>query len=172
MNWELDHQFVVDQMHEVFQLDSSNTTYEMNYDVTNQPSPGSIGDIWYNKAASVIRMIEHLMTATKFRAGVQKYLRDNAFSNVTPSKLYAALQSQAPPEMDIASIMGSWANQRGYPVLTVEMSEDRSSAKLSQRRLLTSNSYHKDNHTLPHPSHLLHPDEVVHRYNSFNSFDH
>lgn len=144
MNWELDHQFVVDQMHEVFQLDSSNTTYEMNYDVTSQPSPGSIGDIWYNKAASVIRMIEHLMTATKFRAGVQKYLRDNAFSNVTPSKLYDALQSQAPPEMDIASIMGSWANQQGYPVLTVEMSEDRSSAKLSQRRILTSNSNHKD----------------------------
>lgn len=151
-DWDLDYQFVVEQLQGVFQMDASNSTHPMNHEV-NTPSEISamFDNISYNKGASIIRMIEHLMGPEKFLTGIQNYLLQNALSTSVPDKLYSALQAQAPDTIQIRSIMGGWADKEGYPVLNVEINEARTSAKLSQRRFLSSNPTHTDTTLYPIP---------------------
>ena len=142
--WDLEHQFVVEQLQGVFQMDASNSTHPMNHPV-NKPSEISaiFDNISYNKGGSVIRMMEHLMGSGKFLTAIRKYIKDNALSTSVPEKLYAALQTEA-GDLDMAAIMGSWASQEGYPVVTVTMNDDRTKATLSQRRFLSANPKHSD----------------------------
>lgn len=125
--------------------DSGNTTNPMNHPVYSPTEISAhFGYLSYGKGASIIRMIEMFMGDAAFTAGIQLYLKNNAQSTAVPSDLYSALQTEAPAGINIATVMGSWAEQEGYPVLNVELNEDRTKAKLSQRRFLYQNPKHTD----------------------------
>lgn len=57
-------------------MDSLDTSHPMTKDVNSPTEISGIFDsISYNKGASVIRMIEHIMGSTNFQAALQQYLK-------------------------------------------------------------------------------------------------
>lgn len=64
-----------------------------------------------------------------------------------PETLFAAMQSEVDSKIDlnITQIMNNWIMQPGYPVLYVEMNENRTSAHITQKRFLSENATHDDN---------------------------
>lgn len=61
-----------------------------------------------------------------------------------PEKLYSALQRHANADIDVAAVMGSWATQSGYPVITVNVQDNRKDVHITQRRFLLRNENHTD----------------------------
>lgn len=76
--WELPMQFVVEQLQGVFQIDSTDKTYPMTNPEVYTPSQASamFGSISYNKAASIIRMMEHHIGTANFKSALQKYIAE------------------------------------------------------------------------------------------------
>lgn len=76
--WELEEQFVVENLQQSMLLDSTDDTHPMTDETvkTKQQSSNMFDNISYNKAASVIRMLKHYIGATKFQETLQTYLKD------------------------------------------------------------------------------------------------
>lgn len=74
--WDLGAQFVVEQIQGVMGQDSLDNVHAMSFTV-NSPAEISVAfdSISYNKGASVLRMIEHLMGTTNFQTALRAYLR-------------------------------------------------------------------------------------------------
>lgn len=76
-NWNLDMQFVVDHFQPVLLLDSKAGTHPMTNDVASPDEIMSMfNPISYDKAASVIRMTEHIIGKDNFQKAVQQYISD------------------------------------------------------------------------------------------------
>lgn len=74
--WDLPKQFVVEQLQVVLGADSLESTRPMSHPVNTPDEISSVFDsISYNKGASVIRMIEHIIGSDNFKAAVKDYLR-------------------------------------------------------------------------------------------------
>lgn len=75
-DWGLDYQFVVDQLQVVFGADASETIHALTSD-TYTPADISrkFDSISYNKGASIIRMMAHIMGETYFRDVLRSYLK-------------------------------------------------------------------------------------------------
>lgn len=75
-DWDLDLQFVTDQLQQALSTDSIETAHPLTKEVN---TPEEIDEIFstitYQKGASVIRMAEHLMGREKFIAGLRQYIR-------------------------------------------------------------------------------------------------
>lgn len=74
--WGLDHQFVVDKLQSIFDVDSLENTLALNHDwiVQNELS-NEVSEFTYAKGASVIRMMQHILGEEKFIKGLRLYLR-------------------------------------------------------------------------------------------------
>lgn len=144
--WNLGEQFVVEQLQNVMIMDSQLTTHPMTLDVESHTELSKAFDsISYNKGASVIRMMEHMIGSDKFKTALQKYLRANQFSTTNPTKLFTAIQTEVTgvTGFEIEEVLLPWTEQPGYPVISVEVAADRQSAKITQKRFLL-NGYTDD----------------------------
>lgn len=72
----LEWQFVVEQVQASFQLDSTRNTHPMtNPDVYTPAQASAMFDnISYNKAASILRWIEHHMGKANFQQALKNYV--------------------------------------------------------------------------------------------------
>ena len=90
-------------------------------------------------------MAENFLTLDTFKKGVSNYLNNKSFGNAERDELWAALTDAAvednrlPPEVTVKYIMDAWTLQPGYPVLTVEKSDEHF-VKLSQKRFFLNPS--------------------------------
>lgn len=64
--------------------------------------------------------------------------------SVTPKALYAAFQSEVGSDFNVTETMGSWISQPGYPILNVNIANDRKRITVTQKRFLQSNPNHHD----------------------------
>ena len=73
--WELDTQFIVEQLQRSFQLDASHNTHALSNNV-NTPSEISamFDNISYNKGASILRMLYNIIGNDKFYATLKHYV--------------------------------------------------------------------------------------------------
>lgn len=74
--WDLPLQFIVEQLHVALSADSLESTHPLTHEVN---TPDEIEDMFdaisYNKGASVIRMIEHIIGSEQFRDALRDYLK-------------------------------------------------------------------------------------------------
>lgn len=75
------------------------------------------GAIVYAKGARLMRMCQNYIGDEAFRAGLQSYFKEFAYSNTSGDDLWRHL-SQASGE-DIAAMMNLWVATSGYPVVSV-----------------------------------------------------
>lgn len=73
------------------------------------------------------------------------FLNNSALSTAVPETLYAAFQNEIQQnELNASEFMSGWIAQPGYPVLNVNVSNDRKSVLISQRKFLRNNADHQD----------------------------
>lgn len=75
-DWDLEEQFVVENLQQSMQLDSTADIHPMtNPEVKTKADASNMFDnISYNKAASIIRMLSHYIGQDKFKLTLQWYL--------------------------------------------------------------------------------------------------
>lgn len=72
------------------------------------------------------------------------FLTNSALKTVTPAALYAAFQNEVGIDYNITEIMGGWVSQAGYPILNVNVANDRKHIVVTQKRFLQNNPNHQD----------------------------
>ena len=76
------------------------------------------GNIVYDKAPVVMRMLAERMGPEAFREGLQEYLRTFSYANADWSDLIAILDRHTPE--DLATWSRSWVSEKGMPVYEVD----------------------------------------------------
>lgn len=75
-DWDLEAQFVVENLQQSMQLDSTDSTHPMTDVTVNTKSQASaiFDNISYNKAASIIRMLSYYIGMSKFQETLKHHL--------------------------------------------------------------------------------------------------
>ena len=96
--------------------------------------------ITYDKAAAVLRMIDHYIGASAFRRAINSYVRHYAYSNVGSEDLWNEIAAVSGLPAD--RIMAGFVTQPGIPALSVDSrcEDNRTDLNLSQRRLFVGQS--------------------------------
>jgi aminopeptidase N len=92
------------------------------------------GPIVYQKAPSLLRVLNYRIGEDAFRTGVRLFLKSHAYSNATWQDLIRAFSEAS--KQDLKAWSNAWVAQRGMPVVTVQWAcsgRQISSFGLSQR---------------------------------------
>lgn len=147
-DWDLEEQFVVEQLQGVMQMDSLESTHPMTHNVYTPAQVSGIFDsISYNKGAVTLRMVEHFITTEKFKEANRQYIKERAFKSTRPENLFAAYNMYG--DAKVEGFMKPWTVQAGYPLVTVIGNND--SYSISQQRFLVNNMTHDDKTLWPLP---------------------
>ncbi|MGI9578519.1 MAG: M1 family metallopeptidase [Microthrixaceae bacterium] len=102
-----------------FETDALRSTRPIEFEVVTAADAEAMFDILtYEKGCSVLRMLEAYLGADVFRAGIRKYLRDNAYSNTETTDLWDALEAASGEP--VRRIMDAWIYTGGHPLISVE----------------------------------------------------
>ncbi len=96
-----------------------------------EEAQGMFDVLTYQKGGSVLRMLEQFVGPDVFRDGIRDYLSTHQYGNTETADLWDALERSS--GRAVRSIMDTWIDQGGYPLLRVD--EDGSLAQ-------TAFSYH------------------------------
>ncbi|KAF4524598.1 hypothetical protein B566_EDAN008553 [Ephemera danica] len=143
--WQLEQQFVYQEMHSVLLTDALNSTHPMNTVVDSPASASAAFDnIAYNKGGCIIRYMEYFLGDEIFRNGLNKYLTRREFKPAVPDDLWTAMHdaipdppSILPEDMTFNDVMKPWDLLPGYPVVTVTRDYTTKSAHITQKRFVT-----------------------------------
>lgn len=77
-DWDLEAQFVVENLQQSMQLDSTDSTHPMTDLTVNTKAQASaiFDNISYNKAGSIIRMLSYYIGMAKFQETLKQHLRE------------------------------------------------------------------------------------------------
>ncbi|KAM7364532.1 uncharacterized protein ACRADG_000990 [Cochliomyia hominivorax] len=143
--YELDKQFVVKQIQDIFDADSKNTTQPLTSPEESINTPSEIGykfnSISYAKGASLLRMFSHLMGKEDFDQAIRDYLKENHLRNTVPEDLFKHLKNHWPKThmVDLDQFFKDWTEQVGFPVVTVSTSSNGRFSLKQKRFLLDPN---------------------------------
>ncbi|XP_036342051.1 aminopeptidase N-like [Rhagoletis pomonella] len=143
--YQLDQQFVVNQIHLIFGIDAVNSTQPMTSPETEIQNPIEIGykfsSIAYAKGASILRMIANLMGVDNFDTAIRAYLKEFHLKNTVPDDFFKHLKRYWPstPAVDLDQFFYDWTSQAGFPVLFVNVTAEHT-IKLTQSRFLLDSS--------------------------------
>lgn len=103
---------------------------------------GRFNWVSYGKSGTVLSMFQQALTPKVFHKGLQYYLNDMYYRAGEPEDLFRGIQRAYTEEspagtLSIASAMGSWVYQAGYPLVSIEKSGNN--FVLTQARYPTGN---------------------------------
>lgn len=144
--WNMLDQYVFDVVQYALEVDSNETSsHPVIKNVSSTEDINTIiDDITYRKGGSLNRMMNHILTEQTFVNGLNSYLLEYQYSNAYQDYLFRHLTTAGhedgtlPQDMTMKEVMDSWTLQAGYPVITVNRSEDGTSAIISQERFWSS----------------------------------
>ena len=137
--WDMWTQFVVHDLNSGLGLDGLENSHPIEQEVHNPAEISQLFDaISYSKGASILRMLEQFLGQEQFKKGLHRYLSTHAYGNARGLELWQAMQEES--RLPVVSMMESWINQTGYPVVQADVRReaDRTSLQLSQQRFLYS----------------------------------
>ncbi|MCH8103075.1 MAG: M1 family metallopeptidase [Chloroflexi bacterium] len=118
-----------------FDIDSLDSTRPIEYPVESpQDAEGMFDLLTYEKGGSVLRQLEQYLGEEGFRDGIRHYLKKHSYGNTETGDLWDAIEEVT--GQPARRIMDSWIFQRGFPIVNVNLSDDRRTVTLSQRRFL------------------------------------
>ncbi len=83
-----------------------------------EEAEGMFDVLTYQKGGSLLRMLEQFIGADVFREGIHDYLVTHSYANTETRDLWDALERSS--GRPVATIMDTWINQGGYPLVTVD----------------------------------------------------
>ncbi|KAH8379355.1 hypothetical protein KR009_004350 [Drosophila setifemur] len=135
-------QFVTDMYTRALELDSLKNSHPIEVPVGHPSEIDEIFDeISYNKGASVIRMLHDYIGEDDFRKGMNIYLTRHQYGNTCTEDLWSALQEAS--SKNVAEVMSSWTQHKGFPVVSVEsdqIGESQRVLRLSQCKFTADGS--------------------------------
>eukprot|EP00833_Pecoramyces_ruminatium_P002089 jgi/Orpsp1_1/1176121/evm.model.c7180000056487.2 len=144
--WNIFTTFVVDEFQSALNLDGLRSSHPVKVEINKINEIDQIFDqISYEKGAVVIRMLNACLGEQKFKEGIQIYLKRHMYGNTLTQDLWKALSEAS--GIDTEALMGSWINDTGYPVVTInesKMEEKNIMLNLSQKRFLSGNMTPED----------------------------
>lgn len=150
-DWDLEEQFVVENLQQSMQLDSTDDTHPMTdlTVATKAQASGMFDNISYNKAGSIIRMLSHYIGMEKFGLTLKRYLDDNRYRAVEPADLFTAIEIVNPGNSSLTQWFAPWTSTPGFPLVTVELNGQ--TLKLKQKRFKRSGINHdsKERYNIP-----------------------
>ncbi|KAF2163316.1 hypothetical protein M409DRAFT_68591 [Zasmidium cellare ATCC 36951] len=134
-DWKVWATFAADDMRTAFDLDGLRSSHPIRVPIPDGREVDSIFDsISYLKSASVIRMLAARLGLPAFLKGVSEYLKTNAYGNATAVALWEALEKASGQK--VVSVMTSWIEDVGFPVVTVSRTTDNQIHVRQERFLL------------------------------------
>lgn len=132
--WKVWATFAAEDMQTAFNLDGLRSSHPIKVPIPDGREVDSIFDsISYLKSAAVIRMLAERLGLPTFLKGVSEYLKANAYGTATAVALWEELEKASGE--NVTSVMTSWVQDVGYPVLNVsEIHDDQIS--IQQDRFL------------------------------------
>ncbi|OUM59579.1 hypothetical protein PIROE2DRAFT_46932, partial [Piromyces sp. E2] len=138
--WNIFTNFIVDELQSALNLDGLRSSHPVKVEINKINEIDQIFDqISYEKGAVVIRMLNACLGEKKFMEGIRIYLKRHMYSNTLTKDLWKALSEAS--GIDTETLMGSWINDTGYPVVTIndyKKSEKEIGLTISQKRFLSS----------------------------------
>ncbi|XP_062123710.1 aminopeptidase N-like [Drosophila sulfurigaster albostrigata] len=142
--YQLDQQFVVRQLQLILRTDAVASTQPMTSLEANVQTPAQIANkfssIAYAKGASIVRMWRNIMGGENFEKSINSYLKEYHLNSTQPSDLFAHLKQNWPaqPAVDLDEFFTDFTEQEGYPMITVNFTEENHRAVLRQKRFLSN----------------------------------
>ncbi|KAH8358871.1 hypothetical protein KR093_002953, partial [Drosophila rubida] len=136
-------QFVVDNLQRVLELDAVSTAQPLTSPEKTLESSAGINNqsnvFTYDKGASIIRMWRNIMGGDNFNKSISSYLKQYHLKNAIPRDLFAHLKQNWPaqPPVDLDTFFSDYTEQVGYPVVIVNITEDKQRVILHQKRFLS-----------------------------------
>ncbi|KAH8399409.1 hypothetical protein KR215_009735, partial [Drosophila sulfurigaster] len=135
-DWEMLDQFITEELHPVLIIDSKLSSHPI---VQRAESPDQIvalfDTITYNKAGSILRMLENLVGSEKFEKAVTNYLIKFKYGNTVTDDFLTEVAALV-DDFDVKHLMRTWTEQMGYPVLYV--SRSFAGFTITQQRFLSN----------------------------------
>uniref|UniRef100_A0A1B0GMW6 Aminopeptidase n=1 Tax=Phlebotomus papatasi TaxID=29031 RepID=A0A1B0GMW6_PHLPP len=155
LNWNMDEQFLIEDLHGVMELDSKVASHPIVQQATTPDEITALFDsIAYSKGASIIRMLEGFVTSEVFRTGVQKFLRDFRYKSVVTADFFRYMDEVTDDDMNVTQIMSTWTEQKGYPVVFVKRVNDTTYELTQERFLLNPDSKEEETEDSPFLWHI------------------
>jgi aminopeptidase N/puromycin-sensitive aminopeptidase len=148
--WRPDWQTQLEQVQETDSVLNADSIVSIRPIRAKAETPAEIDalfdEIAYDKASSVLRMVEVYVGPEVFRKGVNAYLQAHAYSNATAEDFWTAIAATSGKPVD--KIMATFIDQSGAPLISVKSScsGDHTTLNLAQQR------YFSDRAKLAEPS--------------------
>ncbi|XP_021607282.1 aminopeptidase M1 isoform X2 [Manihot esculenta] len=135
--WKVWTQFL-DQITEGLRLDCLEESHPIEVEINHASEINEIFDaISYRKGASVIRMLQSYLGAECFQRSLASYIKKHAYSNAKTEDLWTALEEGSGEPVN--ELMNSWTRQKGYPVVSVKLKDQK--LEFEQSQFLASGSH-------------------------------
>eukprot|EP00457_Paulinella_chromatophora_P000646 gb/GEZN01000646.1/.p1 GENE.gb/GEZN01000646.1/~~gb/GEZN01000646.1/.p1 ORF type:complete len:1141 (-),score=226.37 gb/GEZN01000646.1/:514-3714(-) len=125
--WEMRTQFYDKTMAGALAFDGTTETHPILQQVDHPDQINELFDaISYSKGASLVRMMAGFLGEDVFLNGLSAYLHDFAYGNAETEDLWkhmatALKQSNPDSHIEVSQVMGRWATQAGFPLVTVKV---------------------------------------------------
>ncbi|KAM1021901.1 hypothetical protein ACFX2J_042737 [Malus domestica] len=121
--WKIWTQFL-DELTAGLKLDGLEESHPIEVEINHAAEVDEIFDaISYKKGASVIRMLQSYLGAEVFQRSLASYIKKHAYSNAKTEDLWAALEEGSGEPVN--KLMNSWTQQKGYPVISVKIKDQK-----------------------------------------------
>jgi len=121
VNHEL--RFLLAYYPQAYQVDRTAGTNPIRQELANLDEAGQLyGPIIYQKAPIVMRQLELMLGADRFRDGLRAYLAKYSYRNATWLDLVRMLDERTP--IDVTAWSRAWVEERGRPAFTTDVKLD------------------------------------------------
>src|SRR5215510_11102114 len=121
VNHEL--RFLLAYYPQAYQVDRTAGTNPIRQELANLDEAGQLyGPIIYQKAPIVMRQLELMLGADRFRDGLRAYLKRYSYGNATWLDLVRVLDERTP--IDVTAWSRAWVEERGRPAFTTDVKID------------------------------------------------
>ncbi|XP_065214212.1 aminopeptidase N-like [Planococcus citri] len=142
-SWKIDSTFNVEVLQAALWAELTNNSQALTSLIKNQSGIDNKKEfIRRSKGASIIRMLEHIISRGSLRSIIHKYITDSQKTHngsVTPADLFNALKYQnnidsfpLPAEISIIDVMKTWIENDGYPLIRVDRNYQNGSVEIEQ----------------------------------------
>ncbi|XP_066591924.1 uncharacterized protein [Prorops nasuta] len=145
LSWSMDKQFVIEELQAALRVDAIETSKPMTRYPNSLEDVSKMSDtITYSKGASIIRMMNFIFGQKNFLQALKNYLKTKSNDVATPDDLWQSFQkvideNNVKLDAPVKTIMETWTDQPGYPVIHVSIDE-KGIITLEQERFLIRNS--------------------------------
>ncbi|XP_012289033.1 aminopeptidase N [Orussus abietinus] len=152
-SWGLMDHFTINLCHKAFEFDLSTKSHPLNVDIEKPSRTFDLFDtITYYKGACTVRMLSHILGEEVFQNGVRIYLTKRKYESATTDDLWEAFQEASDSSnrtllqkhLSIKTIMDTWTDQKGYPLITVIRNYTTNTQEITQEPFLLKSPHGTD----------------------------